>query len=221
VDFLTGVQRLHSETGRSTAAPTSVVGQTGRILRLVNAYADAWIELQSEHDWRWMRGTTDAPLTIGVQKYSGTDLGVASRFGRWRHEDDSYWPRTYVAGSPNSLWNLQFQGLDNFRDQWVYIQQGSSSPVCWTIDENENILLGPAPAVAYMIRADYLKEPFALVLDVDTPDLPDRFQNILVWRALMDVSKSGAAPEVLARAEQNYRDLHDKLLFDQARLPML
>ena len=46
--FLELVQRLHSESLRSTAAPTSVSGATDRNARLFNRIADAWRNLQNE-----------------------------------------------------------------------------------------------------------------------------------------------------------------------------
>jgi len=221
VNFLALVQRLHSETGRSTAAPTTVVAQTGQSLRLVNAVADAWTELQSERDWRWMRGRTDAALTIGQQTYAGTDLGVATRFGRWRKEDSTYSVCLYISGSPNTLWQATQWDLDTFRQLYIYRTMGQSTPIAWAIDESNNILFGPAPAAAYKVRADYWKEPSTLAADADTPDMPDRFHMLLVWRALQDIAKYDAAAELLAKAEKNAGDMHDKLLFDQARLPTL
>lgn len=221
MNFLALVQRLHSETLRSTAAPTTVVAATGRTARLVNAVADAWTELQSEQDWRWMRATTDAPLVIGQQTYTGANLGIATRFGRWRKDDDTYCAKLYQAGSPNSMWDLSLWDLDCFRDQYVYRDMGQSTPLAWAIDEQERLIVGPAPSVAYKLRAEYWLEPSALAADADAPDMPDRFHLILVWRALQDIAKADAAPELLAKAEKNYGDMKDKLMFDQSRLPHL
>ena len=220
MNFLQSVQRLHSETMNSTAAPTTVVGATGRVLRLRNAYTDAWQELQSERDWEWMRGRTDAPLTIGLQTYTGTALGAA-RFGRWREETDTYCPTAYIAGSPNALWNLSYWNLDEFRRRWVYLDNGQSTPVAYTIDEVQNLLVGPAPAVAYQLRADYWKEPSTLTADVDEPDLPARFELLPMWRALMAIGTMDAAPEVVARAAASYGVMHNQLLSDQGRRPTL
>ena len=83
MNYLQLVQRLHSETLRSTAAPTTVVGANDRNARLFNRVADAWREVQSERDWKWMRATTDATLEANKQTYTGTELG-ATRFARWR-----------------------------------------------------------------------------------------------------------------------------------------
>lgn len=220
MNFLQGVQRLHSETMNTTAAPTTVVAATGRVLRLCNAYADAWQELQSERDWEWMRGTTDAPLTIGLQTYTGTALG-ATRFGRWRREDATYTPYAYIAGSPNSIWPVSWWQLDEFRQRWIYVNNGQSTPIAYTIDETQNLLIGPAPAVAYMLRAEYWKEPSSLTADADEPDLPARFELLPMWRALIDVATLDASSEVLAKATRSYNAMHNKLLFDQGRLPTL
>ena len=202
----------------STAAPTTVVGATGRVLRMCNAYADAWKELQSERDWEWMRGRTDAPLTIGQQTYTGTALG-ATRFGRWRDEDEHYSPMLYLAGSPNTIWATTQWDLDDLRQMFIYRTQGNSTPIAFAIDETQQMLLGPAPAAAYLIRADYWKEPTSLTVDADEPDLPERFELLPMWRALIDVATLDAAPEVLARATRSYNAMHSKLLLDQGRLP--
>lgn len=220
MNFLALTQRLHSESMRSTAAPTSVVGASDRNDRLFNAIADAWRDLQSERDWRWMRVTLDVALTVGQQSYTGTEL-LANRFGRWRAASCDYWPTLYISGSPNSLWDLRFEQLDAFRRQWVYRDMGNSTPVAWSVDEGNKFLVGPKPSVAYMLRKDYWMEPSELLADANEPDMPTRFHLILMWRALMGVAESDAKPELFSRAQTNYAILHDRLLADQARRPHL
>lgn len=220
MNFLQLVQRLHRETLRSTAAPASVTTTNERHARLVDRISDAWLDLQREADWRWMRETLDSPLTIGKQTYSGAELGV-TRFGRWRADDDTYTVRAYVPGAPNTLWDLVFWQLDDFRRRFIYIQQGATTPIAWTVDEANNLLVGPQPAAAYQLRIEHWKEPLTLTADADTPDMPERFHMLLVWRALMDVAKDDAAPEQLSKAEENYAMLHGQLVRDQKRLPVL
>lgn len=218
MNYLQLVQRLHRESGRSTAAPSSVVGANERHARLFDWVADAWRNLQIEREWRWMRSTLDVALTAGQQTYTGAGLG-ADRFRRWRRDDDTYSPWLYIDGAPNSLWPLQFTQLDEFRSVYVYRTWGESTPVAWTFDEANQLLVAPKPALAYKLRAEYWKAPVELAADADEPDMPEEFHLLLVWRALQDVAMFDAAPEVLAKAQANAGELRVRLLYDQARLP--
>lgn len=220
MNFLQLVQRLHRETLRTTAAPSTVANPNDRHARLVDRVADAWRELQAERDWKWMRGRIDAPLTASVQAYSGTDLG-AVRFRRWRDESPGYSAWVYVDGSVNTLSPLCQRDIDGFRVLWVYREMGQTRPIEWAHDESHQLLVGPVPASGFSIRADYWKSPSELVGDADEPDMPDEFVRILVWRALMNCGRDDAAPEILAKAETEYARLHSALVLDQARLPTL
>lgn len=215
--FLELVQRLHSESMRSTAAPTSVSGASDRNARLFSRVADAWRNLQNERLWRWMRVTTDVAVTIGQQAYSDSDLAL-SRFGSWRTEDDTYVPIMYVDGTLNSRWPLIYEDLDTFRQNWIYLTQGNTRPLAWSIDEQDRILLGPAPDLAYKLKAEYWMEPTELAANDDEPDMPSKFHMVLVWRALIDEAKADAKPELLALAEENYALIHGQLLRDQGRV---
>lgn len=214
MNLLQMAQRLHSESLRSTPAPTTITGASERNARLFNRLAYAWTELQNERRWRWMRSTTDVALTIGQQTYSATDLGL-SRFGRWRTEDELYQPYLYIDGAPNTLWPLCYEHLDRFRQLWVYLQMGNTQPVAWSIDEQDRFLVGPAPGSAYKLRAEFWLSPTELTADADVPDMPERFHMVLVWRALIDMAKTDAKPEILAMAEDNYAKAHAQLLRDQ------
>ena len=205
---------------KGSAGPTGVTGGNDRQQRYANWYADAWREIQSERDWRWMRASLDVALTVDKQTYTATELGAA-RFGRWRPQDPDYVVQAYSTASPSGLWDLRFWQLDRFRDNWVYRDMGASQPFAWTIDENDRLLLGPRPSEAFKLRIDYWKEPSELTADADEPDIPARFELLPMWRALIEVGKADAATEVLFRAEKNYAALHSRLMADQARRPVL
>ncbi len=224
MNFLQLAQRLHRETLRSTPAPASVVTTDIRHLRLIDALKDAWRELQMDRaysGWKWMRRTLDATLVVGQQVYAGTADFGAERFGQWRRQTDDYWPILYVDGSPNTQWDLEFTQLDFMRQEWIYIDHGRSTPLQWSVDESERLVLGPAPVLAYKLRIDYLMAPFELGTgntdpNLDAPDMPADFHMLLVWRALQDSAISDAKPEVLARAERGYNDMFWKLMRQQA-----
>ena len=219
MNYLQLVQRLHRESMRSTAAPTTVVGANERHARLFDWVADAWRELQIEREWRWMRTTLDEPLIVNQQTYTAaTDLAAAT-FRRWRMDDDTYNPWLYISGSPNSLWPLTFMQLDEFRALYIYRTWGATTPVSWTFDESNRLLVGPKPALAYRLRMEYWKIPTVLAADADSPDMPDEYHLILMWSALEQVAMSDAAPELLNRAQARKMELRTRLLLDQARLP--
>ena len=219
--YLQLTQRLHSETIRSTAAPTTIVNCTDRNQRLFNWIADAWRDIQQERDWKWMRQTLNAPLILGQQLYNPTtDLGCVN-FGRWRPEDRDYSVYVYIAGSNNSPFKVDQWDLDEFRYHFVYRSVGESVPFAWTADEQQNLLLGPIPAANYYLRQEYWQEPTELVNDDDTPNLPNRFALLIMWKALLDSGQADAAPETIARAQQHYAVLHSQMLMDQSHQPHL
>jgi len=218
MDFLALTQRLHREAKRSTAAPTSVVGATDRNASLFERVSSAWMDIQRERDWKWMRQVLDKPLTPNVQTYTGAALG-ATRFGRWRKADHEYSPWLYISGAPNSLFMLGYWQLDEFRFHYIYRQVGPTIPVAWSYDDFQNLLIGPAPLAAYQLRIDQWMEPFELANDTDTPDMPDRFHLMIMWQALMDVAREDATPEIFDKAVSNYTSMREQLLRDQARLP--
>ena len=81
--------------------------------------------------------------------------------------------------------------------------------------------VGPLPNIVYNLKADYQAAPVELADDADEPDMPARHHRVLVWRALMEVAKIDAAPELLARASSNYETTFDALLADQADSMMI
>jgi hypothetical protein len=225
VNFLAMLQRLHRETLRSTAAPITVATTDVRHLRMVDALKDAWRDLQAERDWKWMRGTYAGALTVGQQTYDGSADFSITRFARWRPEDPNYAAQVYF-GTTNSAIDITQWNLDQFRHEFIYRQMGATMPIAWSIDEEQRLLIGPAPSAAYTIRLDYWREPFelgSLTTDPneDEPDMPERHHMLLVWSALRQVAKSDASPEILARADEGYSDMHHRLVMDQARLPTL
>lgn len=138
MNYLELVQRLH-RVGPQRRRAGFVTGANERAARLFDWVADAWRNLQIEREWRWMRNTLDVALTAGQQTYTGTGLG-ASRFRRWRMDDDTYNPWLYVDGAINSLWPLQFVQLDEFRSVYVYRTWGDATPIAWTFDESMSLV---------------------------------------------------------------------------------
>lgn len=63
--FLELCQRLRAECQDLGSGPETVVGQTGRNQRYVDAIRESWIKLQTgRSDWDWLTGDTPTPLQV-------------------------------------------------------------------------------------------------------------------------------------------------------------
>lgn len=221
MNYLQLAQRLHRETGRSTAAPTGAASATVAQQRLFDWIADAWRELQLEgrwRDWKWMRDPLVTTLTANQQRYSGAELGSAN-FSRWRPEGGDYYVRCSPAVADSiAWWPVHFHSLDEFKALRWDVIQNFSTPVGWTVDNDQTLLIWPIPAQNYGIRIDAIKAPTVLAADDDVPGMPEEYHLLLVWKALIDGAIQDAAPEVVQRAQMHHDVLKRQLLLDQGRM---
>jgi hypothetical protein len=217
VNFLQATQRLYSELGRSGSGPTAYVGASASNLRLFNAVADAWLDIQSDPiGWRWMlRQFESVPLTVAVDSYSAADLGVVD-FGRWRMPDDWYSVFQHdPAVSPTQRVKVQYIERDQFERQFRDNPPPAGPPQYWTIDPEDKLIVAPTPDKPYVLRAEYYIEPVSLIADANTPSMPVQFHMLLVWRAMVQIAQFDAAPENVSRASDKEQELLTLLMLDQ------
>ena len=53
--FLQLVQAFVRDADTGAGGPLTVIGQTSELGQAVEFIREAWLELQSRHEWRWMR----------------------------------------------------------------------------------------------------------------------------------------------------------------------
>jgi hypothetical protein len=94
-----------------------------------------------------------------------------------------------------------------------------SRPVVYSIDPQKNLWFGIVPDIAYTIVYEYYRTPITLVNDNDTPAMPDRFHNLIAYKALRAYGIFMAAPEVIGRADEKISQLEPQLEIDQ--LPVM
>lgn len=216
MNWLQLAQRVHRESGRSGAGPTAYASATKDHARLFDWVSDAWLNLQSlPREWRWMLRSHDGLILAGVSEYTGTDLGIAD-FGRWRVPSETYTVRAYSAAAPENVWRLKYADMDRFTSMFLDSSLAPGVPQLWAIGADNHLWLGPDPDADYRVKADYITEPQVLADDGDEPGMPSRFHMVLVWRALMELARFDAAPELLARAADNHDALMGALIHDQA-----
>lgn len=219
MDYITLIQRLKRESGRSGGPPASVAVLSGDDINLGNWIADAWREVQRKRmDWAWMRKTVAGALVADQMAYAVTDLQAdAAPLARWQDETEYYAPmvrNTVAGGQP---WALRWMPYEKFQAIYLRGTPTPGGPQYWTQATDKKILIGPAPNTSdYVLTADYWTAPTELVADADEPAMPEQFHMLLVWRALLEVAGFDAAPEVELRARRNLRMAWSDLIDDQA-----
>ncbi|KKK65505.1 hypothetical protein LCGC14_2973440, partial [marine sediment metagenome] len=90
-------QDVARESGTvSGTNPTAVASQTGRLLKIVEWVAQAWVEIQNLHaDWRWMQKTFSGDTASGNGQYTPASWTILD-LRDWLRDDrvTGYQPHT-------------------------------------------------------------------------------------------------------------------------------
>lgn len=199
---------------------TTTIGQTGEFQRVVSWVDNSWSEIQTFKDeWDWMRSSVllgqgiQFPTVAGQWEYAlgiaAGDCGVAeANFGMW----DRYTFRCYTTanGNKNDETFLDPISYDYLRDAYLYgaQQQVQTRPVAVAIGPNKSVCIGPPSNGSYTIEADYWVAPSTMDANASVPTgLPARFQMLIVYKAMMKYGFYESAPEVIQRADREYKTL--------------
>lgn len=229
--YLELCNELAQEAGVSGAASSisAVTNQSGQALRLVNWIKRSWTEIQNRHNnWRWMRSKWSVNTVASDDTYAYSDCtdtrlsATISRFARWLPFDDSGAAniKRYLTsgGVSGEIWmtNLPW---DYFQAVYRRGQQNNGPIVHVTIDPQNQLVVGPKPDDIYTVSGEYMMSAQVLAADSDTPEMPSRFHDLIVYRAMEKYGRFYAAGEVLARGEREGGRLMTQLEADQ--LPAL
>ena len=221
MNFLQLINRTRAECGVSGAAtPLSTAqGLTGESARIANWVNSAWVDVQTaKEDWQWMREPFQFNTVTQQQVYTPTEAGVAATFGNWKR--DSF-RCSSVGQNYGDEQLMNYMEWTTFRNLYQYanMRRTYARPVVVSITPEKNLAFGSIPDQPYVITAEYYRSPTELSADADTPDIPERFQLIIVYRAMMVYGGYEAAPEVYQRGETEFKRLMNRLDIDQ--LPTL
>lgn len=214
MNFLQLVQRLRAKVRASGTGPTTVVGQTGEYLRLVDAVNEAWMEIQRKRrDWFWLRNSMTFPTVAGQATYTLAQIGSTGT----NFADFSYWDRktfrNYLTatGLPDEQW-MGWITFDHWRD--VYQMQTTRTtqqrPQYFTTLPNLGLGL-VTPLAGYTIGADYFKKATEMAADLDEPALPSEFHMAIVYLAMQTIGVSEAKPEIYDEGKIKYTEIMSRL----------
>lgn len=219
-------QLLRQECGISGTGPAAVTSQTGENARLVTWVAAAWRDIQTRHEnWRWMRRNCSITTTTDQGDYAYTaftdvtDVAAISRFSRWLPYDDkgcSLFSIYQTSSGVAAERRLIYLPWDNFRVLYRFGTQTSSFPVHFSITPADKLALGPEPdATGYTVLGEYQMGTQELAANSDTPDMPSRFHNLIVYRGMMKYGAHESAGEVYADGASQFSQMMFALEKDQ------
>jgi hypothetical protein len=216
MDFLSLVNMLREETGASGAELVSLGGTLSTSTRRQKNWINrAWRWIQSKHrTWLFMEKAFSFQTVAGTQTYTAATLSTPiTNLANWKRSTMRCY-RTSIGVGDEQI--LPFLDWLTFRDLYMFSTQGQvqQRPVVFSIDPNKQIVLGPIPEDIYTIAGYYYKSPQTLVADSDEPDVDEEFHELVVYEAMRKYAMFEAAPEVLARANEEADELLAKLEMD-------
>lgn len=214
--------------GASSAGlvPTSVVGQTGRPLKLVEFTAEAWVRIQNLHPgWRWMQktyGPDDTTTTASTSTYLPASFDITD-LRDWKRDNPvtGYRPHTiYLTATGVSderkLLEISWQA---WRTMYGRGTQTSGYPRDYAITPAGAIALGPTPDDEYTVSGEYDQAAVRMTANADTPGLPDAFHQIIVNKALIMLHEDDEHILGIGAARNNYAEYLDGL--ERSQLPII
>lgn len=170
-------------------ALASVEGQTGRKAKVVRWTNMAWRSIQNAHvAWRWMQSEFSLATINGTQRYAGTTAtdtiaaATITRFAEWINCGLGE-TRVRLYDSTIGLadiGSLQFVPWEKFYAQRVNTSAANGKPTKFSIDPANNLCLSPVPDSAnYVVVGPYRKSVQMLALDVDVPEMPADFHDVI------------------------------------------
>lgn len=220
MNYLQLVQRLSSEVGASGTGPSSVLGQTGMNLRLVNWINTAWLEIQGLHNtWNWMRQKFQWQTVAGTGDYLPTE--ITNQLNSSLMTDLRYWYkdtfrcRKASIGIQDEQWLVEWEYYV-FRNTYRFNLQTNGRPVVFGENpQGKAIMLGQIPDDVYLITGEYQQKARSMAANADEPNFPEAYHLMIVYKAMEYYGLFEAASEVVARGQKQYQALLTQLEHEQ------
>ncbi len=217
--FLGLVNTLIRELGVLGGEPLdTVAGQTGEAQRIIGLVSDAdWYIQNAWDDWKFHWATVEHVATVGSQSILlPHEIGAFPRMRRIIRDSLVLRPRSNNAQFP------MFSDWHKFRRAWAYSQAVTSSdyPSEWSQKPDGSLLMSHKAATAYAYLYEYQRYADRLVNDEDVSIIPYNegdeydYPRIVIVRAKLAWAEIEDAPEIVASAVAEYRDLMQSLEAD-------
>lgn len=215
--FLEICQELARLSSIPGSGPTTVTGQTGELLRVVNWAKNAWTDIELRHPrWNFLRKDLQFNTVIGQQAYTMTQMSALDL--RMVDRDSLRIYETAVGVSDEQY--LTSWDYNIFRDTYMFGSQANQRPTVFATDPaNKSTLFGSIPDKIYTIRGKYWRRALAPTIDADVPAYSDEFHQLVVYRALLKYAGYEAAGDAKQTALEEYGPMMRALERDQLPEP--
>jgi hypothetical protein len=195
---------FRSTAGLTGSGPVTVEGQSGILLRVVDAIRNAWLRIQNHpKDWDWMWGEYALTVTENIDDYVLTNVGKI-------HRDSISLYKISVGVSDRQV--IQFMDWDAFKRAFNTVTATNDRPNVMTVKPNGEVRIYPKPDDSYKLEFEYQKAPQVFAGNDDVPGLPEAFHEIIKHKALVDYGGFEEAPEVEVAATRAYLEMLNALV---------
>jgi len=194
--FLELARDVRKYCGIQGSGPTSVVSAEGIEGFIVEAIADAYIDIQNYRDeWQWAEGVQGFNLQTGKTNYT-----VAEIFGVSTEPLKDYDLNSFVITVDGQKKYLQY--MDREALEYFYLNTTDNDiPRNFSIERSNNsVIIQPPPKQVYAVTFRYQKNPEVLTQDTQVPRLPRAFHQLIMYSAAAKVAVHLNIPELYTSA---------------------
>lgn len=209
MNYLALCQKLVRKAGIPGVGPTTVVNQTGELLRVIEWVKDAWSEIQTKHtQWtfRWVYAQTQA-LALNGRIFDPTvDWAInVSRF-----DTDTFKLNHTALGLTDQRY-VSFEPWQSFESRFVIGPVQSGFPSVFSVRPDGKVMFNTQLDDAYTAVFDYYRGTQFLAADADIPYLPVDHHDAIWQKALMLYAEFEEAGSLYATAKRDYKSLQNAM----------
>lgn len=200
--FLELCQRARLECGVSGTGPSTVTGQTGQLLKIVNWVTQAWLEIQTMRpNWRFMWKEFTFNTEAGTRDYAPADVSITD-LDQWDTNSFLIYETALGASDQNPLPYLDYgKWRPTYRNRMA--ERSNDRPMLFTLmPDDDSVRFEPCPDAIFTLDGEYKRTPQTFSASSDTPTgFPSKFHMMIVYKAMQFYGFHESAPDVLSQGE--------------------
>lgn len=206
-------QDLRREAGVQGDGPSAVTGQTGIYANLVDWINQAWVDIAGLHDnWKFMWSSGTFTTETATSAYAvPADLKTLE-------------PGSVIATNSGGTQKNLIEVMDYARFQYLYqtkILDADVEPYAMAVRPDKYFVFPEYTSADWVITYKYGKMPTAFTLSTSAPTWPQEYDNVIVFKALIDYGLFYNAPEAVQHGQIRFGDLLARLKDDQLIRPQM